>query len=110
MKRVVFLFGLVIIASCTYNEITPICEPDICEPDEQIFSDLVQPIIESNCIVCHTESNSRPAVLETYDGVIDALNNHSLRDKILSLKMPPYGAPPMSESDINIIKNWADCE
>ena len=103
MKSILFLFGLVILTSCTYNEITP-----ICEPDEQIFSDLVQPIIESNCIGCHAESHSRPAVLETYDGVIDALNNHSLRDKVLSLKMPPDGA--MSESDINIIKNWADCE
>ena len=70
MKRIVFLFGLLILTSCTYNEITP-----VCEPDEQMFSDLVQPIIESNCIVCHAESNSRPAVLETYDGVIDALNN-----------------------------------
>jgi len=24
--------------------------------------------------------------------------------------MPPYGAPPLSESDINIIQEWADCE
>ena len=106
MKRIIFLFGLLILTSCTYNEITP-----ICEPDEQIFSDLVQPIIESNCMKCHSEdSNVATAVLETYEGVIEALNNHSLRDKVLSLKMPPYGAPPMSESDINIIKNWADCE
>ena len=106
MKRVIFLFGLVIIASCAYNEITP-----ICEPDEQIFSDLVQPIIESNCIQCHSASGSRPETpLEIYEGVIDALNNHSLRDKVSSLQMPPYGAPPMSESEINIIKNWVDCE
>ena len=105
MKSILFLFGLLILTSCTYNEITP-----ICEPDEQMFSDLVQPIIESNCIVCHAESNSRPAVLETYDGVIDAVNNHSLIDKILSGEMPYYGSPPLSVSDINIIKNWADCE
>ena len=105
MKEIIFLFALLILTSCTYNEITP-----ICEPDEQMFSDLVQPIIESNCIVCHAESNNRPAVLETYDGVINALNNHSLRDRVVNQEMPPYGAPPMSESDINIIKNWADCE
>jgi len=105
MKSILFLFGLLILTSCTYNEITP-----ICEPDEQMFSDLVQPIIESNCIVCHAESNSRPAVLETYDGVIDALNNHSLIDKILSGEMPFYGSDPLSVSDINIIENWADCE
>ena len=105
MKRIVFLFGLLILTSCTYNEITP-----ICNPDEQMFSDLVQSIIESNCMECHSESSSQPPVLETYDGVINALNNHSLRDRVVNQEMPPYGAPPMSESDINIIKNWADCE
>ena len=105
MKRIIFLFGLLILTSCTYNEITP-----ICEPDEQIFSDLVQPIIESNCMECHSESSSQPPVLETYDGVINALNNHSLRDRVINREMPPYGNLPMSESDINIIKNWADCE
>jgi hypothetical protein len=105
MLRVIFLVLLFIVSSCTYNEIIP-----ICEPDEQIFSDLVQPIIESNCMECHSESSSQPPVLETYDGVINALNNHFLRDRVINREMPPYGNPPMSESDINIIKNWADCE
>ena len=105
MKRILFLFGLSIFTSCTYNELIP-----VCKPDEQLFSDLVQPIIDDNCMGCHAESNNRSAVLETYDGVIDAVNNHSLIDKILSGEMPYYGSPPLSVSDINIIKNWADCE
>ena len=105
MKRIIFLFGLLILTSCTYNEITP-----ICEPDEQMFSDLVQPIIESNCMECHSESSSQPPVLETYDGVINALNNHSLRNRVINREMPPDSEPSMSESEINIIKNWADCE
>jgi hypothetical protein len=105
MKGTLFLFALGIVTSCTYNELAP-----ICEPDEQIFFDLVQPIIENNCIGCHSESNNRPAILGTYDGVIDAINNHSLRDEVLSLKMPYDGSPPLSTSDINIIKNWIDCE
>ena len=103
MKRIVFLFGLLLLAACTYNEITP-----ICEPDEQMFSDLVQPIIESNCISCHDETSGRPAVLGTYDGAIHALNNHSLKELVVSFQMPKNST--MSESDINIIKNWADCE
>ena len=103
MKRIIFLFGLLILTSCTYNEITP-----ICEPDEQMFSDLVQPIIESNCISCHDEASGRPAILRTYDGVIHALNNHSLKELVISFQMPKNST--MSESDINIIQNWADCE
>jgi len=105
MKRIVFLFGLLILTSCTYNEITP-----ICKPDEQMFSDLVQSIIESNCMECHSESSSQPPVLETYDRVINALNNYSLRDRVVNREMPPDSEPSMSESEINIIKNWADCE
>ena len=105
MKGILFLFGLGIITSCTYNELIP-----VCEPDEQMFSDLVKPIIESNCIGCHSESNNRPSVLITYDGVIDALNNYSLRDRVISGSMPPYGSPEMSSADINTIKEWADCE
>ena len=105
MRRIIFLFGVLILTSCTYNEITP-----ICEPDEQMFSDLVHPIIESNCIACHAESSGQPPVLETYDGVINALNNHSLRDRVVNREMPPNSEPSMSESEINIIKNWVDCE
>ena len=105
MRRIIFLFILLISASCTYNELVP-----ICEPDKQVFLVSVQPIIQNNCIACHSESSGRPAILETYEGVIHAINNHSLREEILSLNMPPSGAPTLSQSDINIIKNWIDCE
>ena len=84
--------------------------PEACEPDEQVYLELVQPIIESNCMGCHSESNNRPAVLESYNGITDALINYSLKEKVINLAMPPYGAPPLSESDINIIQEWADCE
>ena len=94
-----------LVTSCAWNEILP-----VCEPDEQMFLDSVQPIIKDNCMECHDVSNSRPAVLGTYDDVINALNNHSLRDRVINREMPPPEKPSMSESDINIIKNWVDCE
>ncbi len=99
---VVLLF---LASSCTYNELVP-----VCEPDSQTFSELVQPIIEANCIVCHNESSGRPAILTTYDGVIDAINNHSLKNEVVGLQMPPYGSSPLSATEINILKNWIDCE
>ena len=98
-------FLLFLVCSCTYNELVP-----VCEPDGQTFSDLVQPIIEANCMGCHNESSSRSAILTTYDGVIDAVNNHSLKDQVIDLKMPPYGSSPLSVSEVNIITNWVDCE
>ena len=56
------------------------------------------------------ELGGRPEILTTYDGVIDAVNNHSLKYQVTSLQMPPYGSNALSDSEINIIKNWIDCE
>ena len=44
------------------------------------------------------------------DAVIDALNNHSLKHQVMNGQMPPYGSSPLSVSEINIIRNWIDCE
>ena len=98
-----FLFFL--FYSCTYNELD-----SVCEPDKQLFLDLVQPIIEENCTACHNETTARPAILKTYEGVIDAVNNHALRDEVVSLQMPLSGSTPLSDSEINIIISWIDCE
>tara|TARA_B100000902_G_C27315311_1_gene920960 strand:+ start:3595 stop:3915 length:321 start_codon:yes stop_codon:yes gene_type:complete len=106
MRYSVFLFFLFLLFfSCTYNELVP-----NCEPDRQVFLDLVQPIIETKCIGCHSESSLSPAILSTFDGVIDAINNHSLANEVVSLQMPPFGMPPLSSEEINIITNWISCE
>ena len=94
-----------ILTSCTYDEIIP-----VCIPDKQDFVERVQPIIENNCVMCHNVLSSRPSVLTTYDGVIDAVNNHFLVNQVLDLHMPPPDMPPLTLSEINIIKNWAYCE
>ena len=98
-------FLLLILSSCSYNEIVP-----VCQPDKQIFSDIVQPIIEEKCVSCHDQSSGRPEILTSYEGVIDAVNNHSLKYQVTSLQMPPYGSDALSNAEIIIIKNWIDCE
>ena len=102
MRHAIFLFFL--FSSCTYNEIAPICEPDV-----QSFSELVYPIIESNCIGCHGNNSGRPAVLTTYENFIDAVNNYALEEWVVSLQMPPDGVG-LDHSEIEIITNWIDCE
>ena len=101
-----FFFCLFILNSCTWNELPKV----ICVPNEQVYLELVKPIIENNCIDCHNVPNNNSAFLKTYDGVIKAVNIYSLRYEVLSLEMPYEGTPPLSESEINIIKNWIDCE
>ena len=99
------LLPFFLLYSCTYNEIIP-----VCEPDEQDFLDLVQPIIEDKCVACHNESSARPAILTTYSGVIYALNNHSLKNEIISRQMPPYGSPILSDTEVNVLTKWINCE
>ena len=106
MIRFIFLFSLFIFTSCTWNELPEV----VCVPDEQVYFELVQPIIENNCISCHSTTANMPAILGSYDGVTDALRNYSLKEEVINRTMPPYGLPPLSESEINIIQKWADCE
>ena len=100
------MFSLFIFSSCTWNELPKV----VCVPDKQVYFELVQPIIESNCISCHSTPANMPAVLGSYDGIADALRNYSLKEEVINRTMPPYGSPPLSESEINIIQKWADCE
>ena len=106
MIRFLFLFSLFIFSSCTWNELPEV----VCIPDEQVYLELVQPIIENNCISCHSTTANMPAILGSYDGVTDALRNYLLKEEVINRTMPPYGLPPLSESEINIIQKWADCE
>ena len=106
MIRSLFLFSLFILTSCTWNELPNV----ICVPDEQVYLDLVQPIIENNCVSCHSTPTNMPAVLGSYDGITDALRNYSLKEEVINRTMPPYGLEPLTDSEINIIQKWADCE
>ena len=106
MIRFLSLFSLFIFTSCTWNELPEF----VCVPDEQVYFELVQPIIENNCISCHSTTANMPAILGSYDGVTDALRNYLLKEEVINRTMPPYGLPPLSESEINIIQKWADCE
>lgn len=106
MIRYHFLFALFIFTSCTWNELPEI----ICVPDKEVYIQSVQPIIEEKCVSCHSTPNNNSAFLMTYDGVVEAVNIYSLRYEVISLEMPYEGSPPLSDLEINIIKNWIDCE
>ena len=104
MTRLFFLFSFLIFNSCTWNELPEI----ICVPDQELYSQSVQPIIEENCMSCHSVAASSSLVLESYDDVINALSNHLLKEVVINRSMPPI--IPLSEIEISIIQKWADCE
>tara|TARA_B100001250_G_scaffold180543_1_gene155233 strand:+ start:152 stop:463 length:312 start_codon:yes stop_codon:yes gene_type:complete len=98
-------FFLLLLSSCTYNEIII-----VCEPEEEIYINLVEPIIESSCVGCHHESSMNASILTTYEGVVDAVKNHELVNLVVSEQMPLGGVPKLTQYQIDIIQNWANCE
>ena len=96
-------FFLLVLISCTYNEIEP-----ICNPDPIFYSDKIQPILDVHCSNCHLEGSGR-APLSNYNQVISAQNEYDLLDRVINFEMPPNG-DSLNESDIIIISNWIDCE
>ena len=69
MKRIIFLFGLLILTSCTYNELT------VCEADNPSFSECIMPIFTDNCISCHFYENPY--------GIMPLTNYTEIKDKQL---------------------------
>ena len=101
MKNLSF-FLLFLLSSCTYNEL-PISEITICETNFASFSDCVLPIIEDNCVSCHSENGGQspfltsfPEILAENDDLLARINND----------MPPTNL--MNYSDILIIEKWID--
>lgn len=99
------LFFFLFLFSCTYNEIVL-----VCDPNEEVFNNEIKSIIDNNCASCHHTSSGRPAILTTYEGVVDAVRYNELVNWIISEEMPPSSMPPLNQSEITIVKNWADCE
>jgi hypothetical protein len=105
MKSVVFLFGLVIITSCTYNEIS------ICDTDEPTYSDCVKPIIAANCLDCHSNGSAFGELL-TYEELKWSIVDGDLIERIQMNEndagFMPYGGEKLNELDIQILIKWKE--
>ena len=72
----------------------------------------VRPIIQANCIPCHTDPpvNGAPMRLTTYDDVKYAINNRGLLDRISRPQgapgMMPNGGTRLPQSSIDLITKW----
>lgn len=100
-----YLFLLIILSSCSYNEI------DICSTLTPSFSECVKPIIEENCIQCH-RNNSSNGLLQTYDQIKFYIDNGELLDRVQRGTdqqgfMPPSGQK-LSDNEIQILINWSE--
>ncbi|MBC9796990.1 hypothetical protein [Sinomicrobium weinanense] len=97
-------------SSSNDDDLNPDPDPDPDPGEEVTYVDDVQPIIQSNCLSCHSDppQNNAPMHLTTYNAVKQAVENRGLLTRINSTSspMPPTGR--MSQANRNIIEEWVD--
>lgn len=71
----------------------------------------VKPIIDNNCIICHSNppQNGAPMPLVTFENVREAVQNRNLIGRISSddpAFSMPFGGPKLPQNLIDIIIQW----
>ncbi|MCK7590103.1 hypothetical protein M0G43_05930 [Subsaxibacter sp. CAU 1640] len=103
---------LVILFGCTNAS-----EDDLIDqtelPEVVTFVEDVQPIINNNCVMCHTNppENGAPMPLLSYDNVKDAVLNRGLISRISSEDLGflmPFGGPRLPQNLIDTIIQWEE--
>lgn len=94
--------------SCTEEDSISLSDPNQNTDGTSTYATNVKNIIDNNCISCHGASNPTAGFnISTYINAknnIDAIINRSDLQTGQSGIMPPSGR--MSESNIQILKNW----
>ena len=106
-KKVFLLFLLVAsLSSCLSNiDEEEVTDPGTTDPCATItFSMNVKPIIDSNCISCHSTGGGQSPNLETYNGV--AANSARVKSEVVSKDMPIGGS--LTNEEIAAISCWVD--
>lgn len=80
-------------------------------PELVTFVNDVQPIINNNCILCHSNppKNGAPMSLLTYENMKDAVQNRGLINRISSQDLSflmPFGGPRLPQNLIDTIIRW----
>jgi hypothetical protein len=116
------LLILLLLSYCTYNDLivgctdpnatnydsnatidNGLCILDLCLP-EPSFSECVKPIIDNNCVSCHSYGGDAGfLILTDYDLIMAAHDQYNLVN-IINTTMPKAGLMP--EDNISIIEKW----
>ena len=107
-NTIIILASLFVISSCTNDS-----ESDLTVPVAVVvkYNTDVRPIIQANCIECHTDppQNGAPMPLLTYENVRDAVKTRGLIDRISSTDPSfsmPFGRDRLPQSKIDLIIAW----
>jgi mono/diheme cytochrome c family protein len=116
MKRImVFVFIVTsgqLFVNCYYDNEVSLYGTEQCSTDSVTYSGTIAPIIQSNCISCHSQAvNSGGVTLETYaqvkaragEGVLLGVVTHSS-----GFSPMPKNSPKLSDCNIAAIRQWIE--
>ena len=80
-------------------------------PELTTYVDDVRPIIQNNCIMCHSNppQNGAPMPLMTYENVKNAVETRDLINRISSEDLGflmPFGGPRLPQNLIDTVIQW----
>ena len=112
LKYSVLIFSLFVLIGCDYDTEEDLF-PDLkCETENTSYLSDVLPILEMNCIVCHSQSIAEAGiVLEGYDNLKFWVDNGrvqgSIKQEVGFVPMPPLGYE-LSDCEIDKILSWIE--
>lgn len=98
---------MLVTTSCEFNNEEELYGNEIIIPTEVSYSTDISPIIEMNCVTCHTQGGFGNGFFDTYAGVKEKVDNGSFRQRVLvQMDMPPGGR--LSDQELELIESWLD--
>ncbi len=105
----IFVFISITIPSCYYDDEQTLY-PKACDTTTATFLSKIQPIINKNCLPCHSTTNSSGGIsLEGYDNINSSVQNQSLMNAINhspGFQAMPKGGAKLSDCDISNLNSW----
>ncbi|WP_283635918.1 hypothetical protein [Aquaticitalea lipolytica] len=104
-----YLFFIALLGCTNASENDLIDQTEL--PELITYVNDVKPIIDNNCIICHSNppQNGAPMPLLTYDNVKEAMQNRDLIDRISTTDLGflmPFGGPRLPQNLIDTIIQW----
>jgi uncharacterized membrane protein len=97
---------------CYYDNEAVLYGEQVCSTEPSTFSGDVMPIIQHNCITCHSASLQNGGVtLETYQQIKTLAENGTLKGVIThssGFSPMPKNAPQLSKCNIDAIVQWIE--
>jgi hypothetical protein len=108
--KLLFLFGIIILTSCSNNSTSDLIDTTIVE--NPTYTENIKPIIESNCLGCHSDPTNFGALmpLTTYSSVKEYVQNGKIIDRISRTDntLMPLNGTRLPQPTINLIIKWRD--